>query len=241
MKNFSERQLRIRTADKHVMYGNLVSVSKPKGLVIFVHGFTGNKNEHQFFSAAKYALEKGYDSFRFDFYNDQKGARHFEDTALLQHADDVNRVISHFASLYKKIYLVGHSFGGTTLCFVDTSKVSGLVFWDAPFIIPQEEKTFFEKQKRNGQYYVDWGLRVVVGKKYINELYAFPDCGEAIAGIRAPMKFIAAGSSKIVKKLFSAAKAQKSFHSIKGADHIFGTLAAEQELLEETFNWIKTI
>lgn len=46
-----EKELKIKTPDKKLIYGSFVSAGKKSDkLVIFVHGFTGHKNEHIFFS-----------------------------------------------------------------------------------------------------------------------------------------------------------------------------------------------
>ena len=48
-----EEEIKIPLEDKKYLYGILRGhLNKP--LVVFVHGFTGYKNEHQFFNAARF-------------------------------------------------------------------------------------------------------------------------------------------------------------------------------------------
>lgn len=235
-----QKELKMKTTDGHFIYGDLVKSKKASSkLVIFCHGFTGNRNEHIHFNGAKFFSERGYDTFRFDFYNGSKGARHFEDTSISQHGGDITAVLNHFRKKYKSIYLIGHSFGGTSLLFSNTSLAKALVFWDASYVVSEEEKRFFTKYKIGKEYYIDWGMRIRVGKKFIEELFHFPDCGELISKINVPVEFIGTGSGKDSRKYFSHANQPKRSVNITFADHNFNSDKAEKKLFEETYAWIK--
>lgn len=237
-----QKIIKIKAKDKFVIYGDLLSASKRSNkLVIFCHGFTGNRNEHIHFNGAQYFTKKSFDTFRFDFYGDKKGARHFENTKISQHGHDITTVINYFSKKYKKIYLIGHSFGGTSLLFADSSKVSAMVFWDASYIEQREEKKAFPYDKTRGGYNIDWGMSVIVGKDFVEELLDFPDCGDLVKKIHAPVKFIGAGKSDFLnsKKYFSNSNEPKSIAVIKDADHNFNSPDTEQKLFEETYDWVK--
>lgn len=237
-----EKEIKIKTSDGFQIYGTLSTPRKKTDkLVIFVHGFTGHRNAHIFFNGAKYMNAKGAAAFRFDLYNAEKGARHFKDTKISQHGDDITTVVSYFRKKYKKIYVVGHSYGGTSLLFADTSKVNALVFWDASWIDPKEEKKDFRYNSALDRYVWDWRVEYLVGKAYVEELRDFPDCGELVAKITAPKLFITAGKQRILKgkKYMAAASQFKKHVNISGADHNFNSFKAEDRLLEETWKWIK--
>lgn len=54
-----QKEVRIKTTDKKTIFGTLdTPEGKSKGLIIFVHGLTGHRNEHIFFNAAKYFTKK---------------------------------------------------------------------------------------------------------------------------------------------------------------------------------------
>ncbi|MFA5827095.1 MAG: hypothetical protein WC839_01190 [Candidatus Paceibacterota bacterium] len=40
------KEIQLKTKDEHIIYGTFDSVKKSKTLLIFVHGFTGHRNEH---------------------------------------------------------------------------------------------------------------------------------------------------------------------------------------------------
>ncbi len=238
-----EKELKIRTSDKHIIYGQLAMTTKKSDkLVIFCHGFTGNSNEHIFFNGARYFNKAGFDAFRFDFYNDQSGARHFEDTSLTQHGADITTVINYFKNKYKKIYVIGHSFGGTSLLFADTKHASGLVFWGASFIVPADEKKEFDFKKKYNAYTYDVGMNVIVGKKFLEELFVVDNCDELIKKITKPVLFVGAGKdSTSHDKYYKFANHPKAVVRIKEADHCFNTFASEEKLFAETLAWVKKV
>jgi dienelactone hydrolase len=236
-----ELEIKIRTSDKHLIYGTLLkSQKKTNKLVIFCHGFTGNRNEHVFFNGARFFAEKGYNTFRFDFYSDSKGARHFGETKLSIHGADITTVLTYFQNKYESVYLVGHSFGGTSLLFADTSKASALVLWDPSFVDKEEEKKAFHFDKEINGYSIDWGMKVVVGKAFVEELFNFPNSVDLIQNIHKPIKFIGAGKAgfRHSQKYYKYANSPKSYAKIEGADHCFNMATYEQKLFEETLSWI---
>ena len=236
-----EKELQIKTEDKKVIYGTLsaAKVSNQK-VVVFTHGFLGNRNEHIFFNGAKYFTEKGYDTFRFDLFSGAKDGRHFRDTKISVHGEDLNTVIRHFKKIYKKIYVVGHSYGGTTLLFADSSLIDALVFWDASYI--KKRKKEFPYNKKFQSFVMDYGFEAVVGKSYVDELKNFPDCGKLIGQIHVPVKFITAGklgNEKAGKKYFLKANEPKELVNIATANHNFDGFNEERTLIEETYNWLE--
>ena len=235
-----QKTIKIRTKDNHYIHGGLYTKNKkPKGLVIFCHGFTGNQNEHQFFNGSIFFTQKGYNTFRFNFYGGKKGERHFEQTSISQHGSDITTVINYFKDKSKKIYLIGHSYGGTSILFSDTKYISAIVFWDASYVIGENEKKDSDWKKIKNRYCIDWGMSIVVGNKFVKELFNFPDCGKLISKINSPIKFIGAGRGIDAKKYYKVANRPKGISIIKDADHGFNTPETEKKLFEETYSWIK--
>lgn len=237
-----EKQLNIKTGDGHTIYGTHAnSGTASDKLIIFVHGFIGHRNEHIHFNGAKFFTEKGFDTYRFELYCEEKGARHFRDTKISLHGKDITEVVRHFRDTYKKIYLVGHSFGGTSLLFTDSSLVDAFIFWDASYIEWKEEQKDFIFNEKIDAYIIDWGVEHIVGKGFVEELKNFPDCCELVAGIHKPVKFITAGSKgnlKAGKKYLERANEPKEHFNIDGADHNFNSFNAEEKLFEETYKWV---
>lgn len=236
-----EKEVKISTTDRKVIVGTLLTAKrKSNALVIFVHGFTGHQNEHIFFNGAKFFAEKGIDTFRFNLYaGEVKGIRRFRDTCISLHGEDVSTVVKHFRKKYKTIYVVGHSYGGTSLLFVEQSLVDGLVFWDAAYISKADSRESLKYNKALDAYILDWGMEIIVGKKFVEGLKHFPDCSKLVQEIHKPILFIATGKGNLGKKYYEHANKPKKFIAMPNADHNFNKIKEEQKLFEYTYNWLK--
>lgn len=239
-----EKQLKIKIPGGKIIYGTFGTNKKSNALVIFVHGFVAHQNEHIFFNGAKFLAHKGFDTFRFNLYaGGEKNSRHFRDTTISLHGQDITTVIKYFRKKYEKIYVIGHSYGGVSLLFTDQSLIDGYIFWDASYINPlKDSKEYMKYHKGLNAYIVDWGVEALVGGGFVNELKSFPDCGELISRINKPVLFITAGGKgnlKAGKRYFEKANSPKKFINIKTADHNFNNWDDEETLFKETYDWLK--
>lgn len=242
IKFFMQKELKIKANDGKLIYGTLaVAKKKSDKLIIFVHGFTGHRNYHMLFNGARFFSEKGFDTFRFDLYSTQKKARNFSDTKISQHGRDITDVLKFFRDKYKKIYVVGHSYGGTSLLFVDQYLADGFIFWDASYVEPDKDsKGNIKYNKALDAYILDWRIETIIGKNYIQELKHFLDCGSLINKINIPVLFITAGKGAVKHgiKYFKAANEPKKLVNIKTANHNFDDWKDEDFLFKKTFDWL---
>lgn len=232
----TEKELKIKTSDKKVIYGILGKSSKKSDtLVIFVHGFTGHRDEHIFFNGSKLFTQKGLDTFRFNLYaGEAKSIRHFRDTTISLHGKDINTVVKYFRNKYKKIFVIGHSYGGTSLLFTNQSLIDKYVFWDASYIDSKNVLEDMRLDKKIDAYIIDWGIEIIVGNKFMKELKNFPDCGKLVKKIQKPTLFITAGKKvKQGAKYFKAANKPKKYVNISTADHNFNNWRDEEKLLKK--------
>ena len=92
---------------------------------------------------------------------------------------------------------------------------------------------------------MDWGIEFLVGKKFIEELKKFPDCGKLVKKINKPVLFITAGNKKgnftAGIKYFKHANQPKKLIKFASADHNFNKLKDERRLLEGTYLWLKNV
>ncbi len=240
-----QTEIKIKTADKKTIYGTFVpGDKKAEKLVVFVHGFTGNQNEHIFFNGAKFFSSNGFDTFRFNLYAGGKGSRNFRDTKISLHGQDISTVVKYFRKKYQKIFVVGHSYGGTSLLFTDQSLVDGFVFWDASYITSKDASAQMKYNKVLDEYILDWGIEIIVGKSFVEELKNFPDCGKLIKQINKPVLFISAGekgNAKPGEKYFKQANNPKKLVNLKTATHCFDDFKDEEKLFEETFSFLRDL
>lgn len=235
-----EKNLKIKTKDGHLIYGTL-NYSKPsKNLIIFVHGLTGHKSEHQFYNASKFFTQKNFNTFRFGLYSDESKARSLLDCLIKNHSEDINLVVKYFSNKYAKIFLVGHSLGGPSIILSD-QMVNSIVLWDPSIGLDKlfkEEATF---EKAIGRYILDWGIQILISKKMVNEGSNIKD-SELIEKISKPIKIIFAGKGVLHKRwkgMINKIKTKNEFVIIKNAGHCFNEEGAEEILFKETLEWFK--
>lgn len=236
-----EEEINIKTSDGKTIYGTLRGGAN-NPLIIFVHGFTGHKDEHQFYNGARFFDKKGFSSYRFNLYDWAKDARKLEECTLSLHAKDLDKVISHFKDKgVKTIYLVGHSFGGATILLSKSKDFNKIVLWD-PSVIPNEVTGDSVYLKELDLYYLkDNVYGVTFGKDMYEENKRLKPL-DLIKNFQVPIKIIAAGDGELVskeKQLYEAANDPKNFKIIPGANHTFDQGGIEEKLFEETIRWLR--
>ena len=240
--DYMETQLKIKTLDKHVIYGTLRPAKrKSSTLLIFVHGLAGHQNQHIFYNGARYFSERGINTFRFDLYNGEKGGRVLTKSGLSTHASDLNTVVKYFRKKFKEIFVAGHSMGGLTILLSDTDLADGIILWDCSRTLRGvKQKLRYNKNLRT--YIFNWGFEFLVGKKPWNERSNFPFPNEIMPKIQTPVKIIVAGKEELVptgRAYYRYANPPKDFSIIKGATHFFNEEGTAEKLFQETYSFIK--
>lgn len=242
-----EKQVKLKTKDKHTVYGILnTSTKKSNILAIFVHGLTGNPNEHTFHGAAQLFPKKGVDVFRFALYTWAKGGRKLSECTISTHADDLNIVLTYFRNKYKTIAVIGHSMGSPTILKSDTSKVDSIVFWDPSYLAKGSEDKPSKKIRVDGKekYIEEGGTECLINPAMVKEWEWFNGENELgiVSELNKPLKIIAAGKGILIKgskEYFKVAQEPKDLTIVKGATHCFDEEGKEDILLSETLSWIK--
>jgi len=242
-----EEQVIIQSRDSVSIHGikNTPADSAGAGLIIFVHGFTGNKNTRLIFNTKKFFPKKGCYTYRFDLYNTSKDARDFLDTSVRQNSQDIEDVISYFKSTYKKVYLVGHSLAIHAFLMADLQKIDAVIFWDGSYSTQIHKSVIWKDfifNKEADAYVMPGFLSILVGKKLYTELQEFPNSVDLISKIKRPIKIIVASDGLCVdagKDYFKHAHSPKDFCIIHGASHNFDEGETEEELYKATLDWVK--
>lgn len=105
-------------------------VNNSDKIVIFLHGFTGNKNESNFsFSRQAKLFDKiNIDSIRLDYYGSGDSDGQFEEMDFNDLIKQGKKIIKYVKSLgYKEIYLEGMSMGGALAIKLASTDISKLV------------------------------------------------------------------------------------------------------------------
>lgn len=209
-----------------------------QSVVIFVHGLAGHMDEHLFYNGARFFHQHSYSSFRFNLYDSMADGRDLVDTTLQTHAHDLN-LVGDFIQKQgaKKLFVIGHSYGGPTILMAEHGRFDAIVFWDASYDYRfQESKSIAGSTLR----YMDWGVCPLIGDDMYQEAQKI-DTKSLINNLTTPLKVITAEKSYYKERIlnYELAKMPKAYHMIKGAGHTFSEEGAAEELFEESLQWIK--
>ncbi len=201
-------------------------------------------DQHIFYNGARFFEQHGMSSFRFNLYAWENDARKLGECTLETHAFDLDRVISYFRKKkVKKVFVVGHSFGGPAILASHKKDFDGVIFWDASYGNPFSFKgAQYIKVLR--AYRAKWEFDVLLNKKMVEEGRNLQSLEEkAVKSIRVPMKIITAGANPLLvkagKRYYQLANEPKEYVVLGGAGHTFDEDGVAEKLFRETVNLVK--
>lgn len=211
-------------------------------VVIFVHGLTGHMDEHPFYNGARYFHKQGISSLRFNLYDYEKDARKLTNCTLKTHAHDLDVIIDYLRQKKtKKIFAIGHSYGGPTVLMADHRQLDAIVLWDPSYGDIFDKSDDAKYVKELDAYRIRWGTDVLIGAKMRNEAKELKwDSLTKI--ITTPLKVISAGKGVLVKerkKYVELTQGPKDHVTIKKAGHNFNEEGTAEELFNESIKWLK--
>lgn len=235
-----EKNVQIKTKDNHIIYGVLNSEEKFNKLIIFVHGLTGHKNEHQFYNAARFFPNCGFATFRFDLYSGEKKGRVLSECSIKTHAEDLDQVISYFKGKYRDIYLVGHSLGGPSILWSSQKNIKSIVLWDPSLKLIERRGDDIKFYSIIDKFVINFGTESLLSKEMINQWRTLDNnilgCFKVSTKIICAQKGILA---KSWKKNLPKIKVKTDFYIIKNAGHCFDEEGVEEELFKDTLKWFE--
>lgn len=232
------------------IYAHIAGEKKGGTLVVFMSGFSGSKKFFLFEEASLEFRKNGFATLRLNFCGDEeeyhRDMPNLQDFSFAVYAEELKNVLHTVGKKFKKIVLVGHSFG-TPIALMFLKKYKSyalktqLVVWD-PSVLPFHRKlmdkdfTFDAVKKLHTQK--GGGDVLVFNSKFYKELSEATNSVEIFKKLNIPACIIGAekGAGKDVRKYFSKIK-DKRFSTllvIKGADHLFEGKHVQKELFEET-------
>ena len=213
----------------------LVEVNSAEGnttAVLMVHGFTGDINEHIFYNASQQWPKKGLDVWRISLYPGEAGTRTMATVTWEQNFLDIDLVLKEMAKQYEKLFLVGHSRGGTQAVYIINQKLKAKVLWDPSYLSDVVEEA--QEELHPDYYTLDWGHIILASKNYTNEGVSFSDYRNAPIE-QPPILVIRASDNDMgwPKAL------RKKLVKIKNSDHCFNKDGNEKKLFSLTLNFFK--
>mgnify|MGYP006285090717 CR=1 FL=1 len=123
----------------HVIYGLTKTGDTPSDkAILMAHGLGCTQHMAAFPEATSKFLQKGYDVIHFEMNGMDSLSRPPASVNLETFADDVTTVASYFRPKYKKLYAVGHSYGGTALILANP-EIEAASLWDAAYGLPEDQ------------------------------------------------------------------------------------------------------
>jgi alpha/beta superfamily hydrolase len=238
--SFPETPLILRTSRAHL--AAVLHRAPGKSLVILCHGFTGNKIESgRLFVLTARALQKaGISALRFDFMGSGDSSGDFNQMTPNTQIRDALDVLAWGRRRYKKIALLGLSFGGATaICaaYQARSRPDALLTWSSvPSLrwwrssVPAGEKPSAGNPLNPGKRFWTDRPRIDVPEAYValdiprlqiqgdNDLPEFRERFAAYCPRNDPL----------VRHLV-----------VPGADHVFTTWEHRRRVIAESLRWLK--
>jgi dienelactone hydrolase len=237
-----QKAIKIKTKDGHYIYGTLTYPSeKIKKIIIFVHGMTGNSNEHHIFNCSRALNQQGFATCRFDLYTWRKGGRSFDECTIKTHSNDILEVKKFLRRRgYDSFGIVGHSLGAPSILLSELIDYQALVLWD-PTSDEWMRKSFqADYNPKIKKYILNWGVRHLCSVEMVKDSKQLPNLYKIASEASLPTLIVAAQKGVLVegcKKYYQAIKSKKKLTIIKGASHCFDEEGTEEQLIKETVKW----
>jgi pimeloyl-ACP methyl ester carboxylesterase len=241
-----ERPFVLDTPDGAKIYGVLTRAEARSGrAVIMAHGFTGTLDGFVHRAARDRFLAAGYDVCRFDFYSWEAGARALRDVTLAVQAADLRQVHAHLRPDYERLYLAGHSYGGTTLLLSGIADAAAFCLWDSLFVpsaIWSEPAPLAAFEPVLGLYLTCDQFRAQVGPAMVEEGRALDRAAmeRVAATVTVPTRVIVAadgGFTDVAQDFSGALGGPHDTVVIQGANHVFTSGTCIDGLCDATLDW----
>lgn len=217
-------------------------------LVVFYHGYTGNKSEHanHFRNFSRILSKNGFASLRMDFSGNGESDGEFYEFTMDTLMSDA-KIMYEFAKKYegvKKVDLLGFSMGGgvaTMMSSIYGNEINKLVLWSAAGTICEHIRISFENGIK-----LDNGNVIIAGnfelsKEMFDSTYKY-DPFKGIEKYTNPVILIHGRNDLAVDYLtsmhYSVTYPNALVHIIDGAGHGYDKLAEGKELYQKSLEFL---
>lgn len=244
----------------HDEWGHRVSavLSRPEqrgeAVVVLCHGFLSNKNSTTNKALTRLLSERGFATFRFDFFGQGESEGLFEDiTTSLGVGQAKAAVIDVISRGYKTVGLVGSSFGGlvSILTTAQLHEVSCLALKCPVVDFSEELRLEFGPDQMARWQETDTIPNIMGGSERVRLKYAlYEDCLRQVAygpaaRITAPTLIVQGQRDEMVplhqsRKLFELLKGPKRMDLLPEADHQFTRSEDFHTMTTSITQWLVT-
>ena len=240
-----ESKWSIPTPDGKVIYGvlNKNATGQNKKAVLHIHGLTSQPYQPAQNEMAHRFPSLGYDVIRPYLYHGSADARKLVDCTIQIHGHDIDTIFSHFTAIYDEIFVVGHSYGGTSIMSSHVNQFKAVCLWDPTY----DPSTIFDVKhgiKPLGDYIVmtSSGTWQLMGKAMFEERLLYTrDYSRILASkCHVPLQVILAGDRSWAldgESFHSYAAGQSNCVTIPHTTHCFYEEGTTQPVLDYTRDW----
>lgn len=218
-------------------------------LVVFYHGFTGNKTEHNgYFRDLARLLEKdGLASLRMDFYGNGESDGTFADFTFDTMYSDAEMMLDYGRNLpgVKKIVVLGYSMGGNVagqMCARHPDLIDGAILWSPGGTIAEHIAYDFEispKLENGNANHRNFEISMAM----YESTSRYKNSYEGVEKFTKPVLVIHGRADQVVNYLLGARYAETfpdaQLHIIDGAGHGYDQLSEHAELFKITLDYLK--
>ena len=216
-------------------------------IVVFFHGFTGNKSEHayHFRNFSRILARDGYASIRMDFSGNGESDGEFYDFTYDTMFSEAKQIIDYAFKIegVKKVSLLGFSMGGAVASIMSSvykNKISKVILWSAAANIADHIKTYFEtgvKTENGNSMHGNFELS--------KEMYESIDRCHPMEGIEEftnPVLLCHGRNDQCIDYMYSMRYAVKypnaTVHVVDGAGHGYDKVEEQKELYGKSLEFL---
>lgn len=245
MKEYNIKEVEFKNVKGYTLRGYL---NFPKGadeIVVFFHGFTGNKTEHagHFRSLSRILADNGIASLRMDYHGNGESDGEFSDFIFEDGLDDCYRMLDYARKLdgIKNVSILGFSMGGAIASLVCDNTIHKLVLWSAAGHMKEHAIRDFEtwhKLPNGNVFYAGFEL----SKEFVESIKKF-DMYSNTSNYDGEV-LICQGSKDLSVDPEDALRYHKEYRNsklvmIEGAGHGYDGKEQMTQLYDETLKFLK--
>lgn len=154
------KHVEIENVKGYILRGYLDLPENAEKIVVMLHGFTGNKTEHNghFRNMARQLSKKGVASLRMDYHGNGESDGEFSEFTFIDALDDAQKMVEYARNIkwIKKVAILGFSFGGALASLIaNDNNCDQLVLISAAASMSETAKEKYDTWRKldNGNVY----------------------------------------------------------------------------------------
>jgi len=240
------KEIEFENSHGFILRGYLDLPENADTIVVFLHGFTGNKTEHagHFRNLSRILSKNGIASMRMDYHGNGESDGEFYDFRFDWAIEDAELMImkAHEIKGIKKVYLLGFSLGGAIASVIANDKIiDKLILWSPAGSMVEHAEQYYERNPKlpNGNAFMG-GFEL--SKMFVDTIKKY-DMYQGTKNFTKPVciihgeKDISVDISLSVR--YNNEYVNSTFHIVNGAGHGYNDADQRDDLYATTLEFIQ--